>query len=79
MRRWMSLAVVATILLAPMGLRAYPNYNYRNHQGKWVRRPHHYKGNHKPNIPPTATCKDGSLSFSQTKQGTCSHHSGVKR
>ena len=25
----------------------------------------------------TAQCKDGSLSFSQHRQGTCSHHAGV--
>jgi hypothetical protein len=26
---------------------------------------------------PTAKCKDGSLSYSQNRQGTCSHHGGV--
>jgi hypothetical protein len=26
---------------------------------------------------PTAKCKDGSLSYSKTRSGTCSHHGGV--
>ena len=26
---------------------------------------------------PTALCKDGSLSYSQHRSGTCSHHGGV--
>src|SRR4051812_4545584 len=31
------------------------------------------------NTPPgaTARCNDGTYSFSQTRSGTCSHHSGV--
>jgi hypothetical protein len=27
----------------------------------------------------TAVCRDGSYSFSQHRQGTCSHHGGVSR
>lgn len=27
----------------------------------------------------TAICRDGSYSFSQHRQGTCSHHGGVAR
>ena len=26
---------------------------------------------------PTAICRDGTYSYSQTRQGTCSHHEGV--
>ena len=26
---------------------------------------------------PTAICRDGTYSYSQTHQGTCSHHGGV--
>ena len=26
---------------------------------------------------PTAICRDGTYSYSQTRQGTCSHHGGV--
>ena len=28
---------------------------------------------------PTAQCKDGTYSYSQHHQGTCSHHGGVAR
>lgn len=28
-------------------------------------------------LKPTARCRDGSLSYSQSRQGTCSHHGGV--
>jgi len=40
---------------------------------------------HNPVIAPaapagaTAECKDGTYSFSQHRQGTCSHHGGVKQ
>jgi hypothetical protein len=27
----------------------------------------------------TAVCKDGTLSYSQHRRGTCSHHGGVRR
>ena len=30
-----------------------------------------------PSISPTASCRDGTLSFSQHHQGTCSYHGGV--
>jgi hypothetical protein len=34
-----------------------------------------------PSVPQgaTAVCGDGSYSFSQHRQGTCSHHGGVSR
>jgi hypothetical protein len=28
-------------------------------------------------VSPTASCRDGTVSFSQHHQGTCSHHGGV--
>lgn len=28
-------------------------------------------------LPPTAICRDGSYSYSQHRQGTCSRHGGV--
>lgn len=28
---------------------------------------------------PTALCKDGTHSYSQTRRGTCSHHRGVSK
>lgn len=30
-----------------------------------------------PEIGPSARCRDGTLSYSQHRQGTCSHHGGV--
>lgn len=67
------------LLLISLPALAYPSYNYRNAKGEWVRKPHLYRTSRGPNIPPTATCRDGSLSFSHTARGTCSHHGGVKR
>jgi hypothetical protein len=49
---------------------------YRNVDGVCVHRPE------QANQPPagaTAQCNDGSYSFSQHRQGTCSHHGGVRR
>ena len=31
-----------------------------------------------PSSSPTATCKDGTTSYSAHRRGTCSHHGGVK-
>jgi Protein of unknown function (DUF3761) len=28
---------------------------------------------------PTARCRDGTLSYSKHRRGTCSHHKGVRR
>ncbi|MCJ2115176.1 DUF3761 domain-containing protein [Methylobacterium sp. J-001] len=30
-----------------------------------------------PSVDATARCRDGDWSFSQHRQGTCSHHGGV--
>jgi hypothetical protein len=37
---------------------------------------HHSKKSHSEH--PTATCVDGTVSYSQHRSGTCSHHGGVK-
>src|SRR5439155_24817428 len=49
---------------------------YRNVDGNCVHRPQSA-----PAVPAgaTAVCKDGTYSFSQNRQGTCSHHGGVAR
>lgn len=51
-------------------------HHYVNNDGKNVQSPT------KPMTAPTgatAQCRDGSYSFSQHRQGTCSHHGGVAR
>jgi hypothetical protein len=49
---------------------------YRNSDGNCVHRPEQA-----PAQPAgaTAQCEDGTYSFSQHRQGTCSHHGGVAR
>lgn len=50
---------------------------YRNSDGEWVPSPQQ-----SPNGPPagaSAQCNDGTYSFSKHRQGTCSHHGGVRR
>ena len=52
---------------------------YRNSNGNEWHSPAHPKN---PNyVPPgaTATCRDGSYSFSQHHSGTCSSHHGVAK
>ena len=52
------------------------NNHYVNSSGNVVHSPAKA-----PSVPPgaTALCGDGSYSFSQHRQGTCSHHGGVSR
>lgn len=50
-----------------------PGY-YRNVDGLMIHRPMH--SNHRL-AGSTATCRDGSQSFSRHHRGTCSHHGGV--
>jgi hypothetical protein len=51
-----------------------PNGAYTNVDGNSVSRPYQA-----PSAPAgaSARCRDGSYSFSQHRQGTCSHHGGV--
>ncbi|MET0528135.1 MAG: DUF3761 domain-containing protein [Microvirga sp.] len=51
---------------------------YTNRDGCEVPRPEQQKGSScaKPQDA-TARCRDGDWSFSQHRQGTCSHHGGV--
>ena len=52
------------------------NNYYTNSDGNRVHSPAHSS-----TVPTgaTAICRDGSYSFSQHRQGTCSHHGGVAR
>ena len=52
------------------------NNHYVNSSGNVVHSPAKA-----PSVPQgaTAVCGDGSYSFSQHRQGTCSHHGGVSR
>jgi len=52
-----------------------PRY-YTNKDGQRVQSPTYYD---KPPAGATAQCRDGTYSFSQHHQGTCSHHGGVAR
>jgi hypothetical protein len=47
---------------------------YRNADGNCVHRPEQAPA---PPAGATARCVDGTYSFSQHRQGTCSHHGGV--
>jgi len=49
---------------------------YINSKGEWVPSPTR-TADGKPPEGATAHCRDGTFSFSRTRQGTCSHHGGV--
>lgn len=51
---------------------------YRNSQGQLIPFPRKTPDNQPP-PGASAQCRDGSYSFSATRRGTCSHHSGVAR
>ena len=51
---------------------------YRNSSGVCIHRPVRTQDSAVPQRA-TARCRDGSYSFSQHRQGTCSHHGGVTR
>jgi len=52
-----------------------PRY-YTNKDGQRVQSPTYYN---KAPAGATAQCRDGTYSFSQHRQGTCSHHGGVAK
>ncbi|HKS51273.1 MAG TPA: DUF3761 domain-containing protein [Pseudonocardiaceae bacterium] len=60
---------------APQSLSCAGDY-YRNSDGNCVHRPEQAIA---APSGATAQCEDGSYSFSQHRQGTCSHHGGVAR
>jgi hypothetical protein len=50
---------------------------YVNSNGEWVHRP--ARDDRGEPQGDTALCRDGTHSFSQHRDGTCSHHGGVQR
>ena len=81
---WCSVAVsrLAGYLLEEfLGAQASPaatsqGRGYINSQGERVPSPTR-TADGKPPAGATAHCRDGTFSFSRTRQGTCSHHGGV--
>ena len=55
--------------------KSQPRY-YTNKDGQRVQSPTYYD---KAPAGATAQCRDGTYSFSQHRQGTCSHHGGVAK
>jgi hypothetical protein len=53
------------------------NKHYTNSDGQSVHSPANSNGG--PPAGATALCQDGTYSFSQHRQGTCSHHGGVAK
>ena len=53
------------------------NRHYKNSDGQTVHSPAHSNGG--PPAGATALCNDGTYSFSQHRQGTCSYHGGVAK
>jgi hypothetical protein len=53
------------------------NRHYTNSDGQSVHSPAYSKGGTPAGA--TALCNDGTYSFSQHRQGTCSHHGGVAK
>jgi len=47
--------------------------------GRHSHKPTHHRTTHTRTHAgkPTAKCRDGTLSYSQSRRGTCSHHGGV--
>ena len=75
MRPWV-LAFAAALALGSIA-QAQPSCGpeqYLNSSGNCVHRPEQAK---RPPEGATAQCRDGTYSFSQHRQGTCSHHGGV--
>ena len=72
MTRGFLFAAVAALTLAVTGSAA----AYVNVNGHEVHSPVHAR--HAPRGA-TARCRDGTYSFSEHHQGTCSHHGGVAR
>jgi len=60
---------------APSALQA-TGRGYINSDGQWVQSPTRTADGVAP-AGATAHCRDGTYSFSEHRQGTCSHHGGV--
>ena len=68
-------AIVASRSTTPAVPQSPPHY-YTNKDGQRVQSPTYYD---KTPSGATAQCRDGTYSFSQHHQGTCSHHGGVAK
>ena len=75
--RALGLALVALALIAAPTQSFADNSSdyYTNSSGHRVHRP---ARSQTPPAGATAHCRDGTWSFSQHHQGTCSHHGGVE-
>jgi hypothetical protein len=62
MKRLLSIAL-ALLLITPLSA---------------AQRKHRSTSPHRSQSSATATCKDGTTSYSAHRRGTCSHHGGVK-
>ena len=60
----------------PNSIQNEPPHYYTNKDGQRVQSPTYYD---KAPAAATAQCRDGTYSFSQHHQGTCSHHGGVAK
>ncbi len=66
----------APAIVAPPPTQSCPNGGYVNSSGNYVCSPYTPSGGGVP-AGATAKCNDGTYSFSQHRQGTCSGHGGV--
>jgi hypothetical protein len=68
---------VAFVLVTGTAFACATDY-YQSSNGNCVHRPTYpLTTNRAPLPPPTARCADGSMSYSQHRSGTCSHHGGI--
>ncbi|HEY6330434.1 MAG TPA: DUF3761 domain-containing protein [Blastocatellia bacterium] len=75
MRRIIAVFFLAFLLALPVSAsHRHRRHHYRNSSGNLVHSPVHAR---KAPAGATAKCADGTFSFSQHHQGTCSHHGGV--
>ena len=68
------IAIGAALALASSSFAACGPDSYVNVSGHCVHRPEHAR---QAPSGATARCRDGTWSFSEHHQGTCSHHDGV--
>jgi hypothetical protein len=74
------LGIMLLVSVAPASASSHRHHRrshyYTNVEGKRVHSP--VRASSAP-AEATAECRDGTYSFSQHHQGTCSHHGGVRR
>jgi len=69
-------SAITTPVSAPQESQFVEHGHYTNKSGANVHSPAHTVTGHAP-AGASAKCGDGTFSFSQHHQGTCSHHGGV--